>query len=210
MRGRVLAAVVAVAIGVMTPALVEANRSVAPSVSSARPAPTAAPAAVAPGKKTAKHVARNVKLTVSTKTKRPVAGARVTFTVKVTANRKPVARAAVRLALKSRPGKDARLLKPAGKTNARGVFTDVLRLSRKPGSYLVVVTSGGHKASWHVVSKAFKRAAQLAANPILAWIALATVGLVVLGVFVNLEVLRRVTWALTLGRLRRRRAARGP
>ena len=208
MRGRVLVAVVAVVIGVMTPALVEASRTVAPLATTTRPAPTAV--AAAHGKQAAKHPARNLKLTVSTKTKRPVAGARVTFTVKVTANRKPVAHATIRLALKSRPGKDARLLKPTGKTNARGVFTDVLRLSRKPGSYLVVATSGGHRVSWHVVSKAFTPAAQKGANPILAWIALATVGLVLLGVFVNLEVLRRVTWALTLGRLRRRRAARGP
>src|SRR5437870_54538 len=118
MRGRVLAAVLAVALGVISPALVEASRTSAPSVTSAHPAATPTPAAH--GQQAAGPPTRNLKLTVSTKTKRPVAGAAVTFIVQVTANRKPLARALVRLALKSKPGQDARIVRATGKTNARG------------------------------------------------------------------------------------------
>ena len=126
-----------------------------------------------------------------------------------TAKRKPIAKARVVVRLASSPGKDARLIRKSGKSSARGIFRGTLRLSRKPGRYVLVARAGRFTARLRLVSRPFRAVAHLATNPILAWVALATIGLVLLGIFVNLEVLRRVTWSLTFGRLRRR-AARSP
>jgi hypothetical protein len=214
MKGRVLAAAGAVAIGLALLLLTESalvsaselSRATAVARSHSVATQATAHATPAPPRAAAKPAAQRIALKISTRTLRPVAGARVTFTVRLTANGKPVAKSRVGLKLQSRPGTDARLVPASGMTDSRGVFRGVLRLSRKAGTYLLVVRSDRHLARLRLVSTPFRRAGQLASNPILAWVALATIGLVLLGIFVNLEVLRRVTWSLTLGRLRRRRA----
>ena len=159
----------------------------------------------APAKKPpVKHV-----LTISTATKQPAAGRVIKFTVRVTTpTRKPVVRAAVFLRFQSSPSKDARLVPKVGKTNARGIFRGTLRLGRKPGVYVLVAQAGRFSARLRLVSRPVRAVSHVATNPILAWVALATIGLVLLGIFVNLEVLRRLTWSLTIGRFTRRRATR--
>ena len=213
MKGRLIAAVGAAAIFITAAApAVAGERGVAiasATYAAARTQPLAA--AVTPHHAAAtKPPARQLRLTISTPTIRPAAGRSIRFTVRVlTAKRKPVAKVRVVVRLATSPQKDARLVTKSGKTNARGIFRDTLRLSRKPGRYVLVARAGRFTARLRLVSRQFRTVSHLATNPILAWVALATIGLLLLGIFVNLEVLRRVTWSLTLGRLRRR-GARSP
>jgi len=169
-------------------------------------APPAATKAAAPAPRTATRPPLPARLTISPAVTRPAAGSLLRFGVRVTRGGKPVKGARLVLRLQVSPARDARVVRVLGRTDARGTFTAVLHLSRKVGAYLLVARWGRYSAKLRVISRPFRPAGQMTSDPVLAWVALATIGLVLLGIFVNLEVLRRVTWSLTFGRLRRRRA----
>jgi hypothetical protein len=151
-------------------------------------------------------------LTLAVGQPRGAPGADIDFTVTLVVEGKPVAGAPVAMAVLSAPGPDAKVTPGAGATDASGNLRGVLHLSGKAGDHLLLAQSGIYSDEVHVVGQTPAAGTTLpfglgnlniftAGNPLVVWLSLATAALIALGVVVNLNVLRRFAWGMTVGRL---------
>lgn len=149
-------------------------------------------------------------------------GSTVDFVVTLTIDGRPVSGAPISMSLVSAPNPDATVAPRSGTTDTSGSFRGLLRLSRKSGDHLLLATSGIYSDEVHVDGQSPSAAAggglpfglgalkiHVNGNPVVVWLAVATGILVLLGILVNIEVLRRAVWSFTIGRLlhRHRRSA---
>ncbi len=156
-------------------------------------------------------------LTLSAADGQAAAGSTVALVVTLTADGKAVSGAPVKLSILSAPGRDAGVSPATGLTDGTGVFHATLRLSRKAGDHLLLATSGIYSDEAHVLGQAPAAASgvlglgglkiHLTGNPVIVGLAVATGVLLLLGVLVNVEVVRRAVWSFTIGRFVHRRRA---
>ena len=147
-------------------------------------------------------------------------GSDVSFTVTISVQGTPVAAAPVTLTVVSSPGGDTKLSPSSGSTNSRGKLSGTLHLSASPGTTLLLARSGTHSDEVTVLGQKpaaaglfggklpFGLNVDLSGNPLVVWLSVATVLLILIGVAVNLDVLRRFLWSISFGRLMRRLRAR--
>ena len=162
--------------------------------------------------------ANELNLTVSKN--RATAGTDVSFTVKLAVQGTPVSMAPVTLTIVSSPGPDSWVNPTTGSTSLSGTLRGTLHLSSNPGVTLLLARSGTHSDEVTVLGQKpvagglfggklpFGLSIDLSGNPLVVWLSVATVFLILVGVAVNLDVLRRFLWSLTLARLIRRHRAR--
>ncbi|MBV8195351.1 MAG: hypothetical protein JOY80_07465, partial [Candidatus Dormibacteraeota bacterium] len=135
------------------------------------------------------------------------AGSDVKYTVSLVLAGRPLADAPVTFTVVTSPGPDTKLRPASGKTNAQGKLTGVLHLSSVLGTTILLARSGTYSDEAAVLGQKpvaksnlpFGLNIDLSGNPLIAWLAIATVLLILLGIIVNLEVLRRFLWSITFG-----------
>ena len=153
-------------------------------------------------------------LTIAVGQPKGAPGSDIDFTVTLVLSGKPVAGAPVAMSILSAPGTDAKVTPGSGVTDASGTFRGILRLSNKAGDHLLLAQSGIYSDEVHVLGQTPAGSSSTtlpfglgnlsiltAGNPLVVWLSVATAALIVLGVIVNINVLRRFAWALTVGRL---------
>ena len=150
------------------------------------------------------------------------AGTDITFTVTIATHGTPVAGAPVTLSIVSAPGTDTVLSPTSGATNLAGRLSGTLHLSSSPGTTLLLARSGVHSDEVTVLGQKpaaaglfggklpFGLNIDLSGNPLVVWLSVATALLILVGVVVNLDVLRRFLWSITFRRLIRRHRAHPP
>jgi hypothetical protein len=165
---------------------------------------------VGPAAPTAKSAAQDDLTLLFGRTTAPP-GATVHFVVYLSANGKPVSGAPVVVKLISAPGTDATLSPASGLTNAAGKFAGVLHLSKTPGQHLVVAQSGMYSDEVTVLGSAAQQGTvginlpfglgplNVAANgsPVVVWLSAITGALLLFGVLVSINVVRRAIWSFT-------------
>jgi hypothetical protein len=133
----------------------------------------------------------------------------------------PVSGAPIAMSLLSRPGQDAAVTPATGTTDATGTFHGVLHLSQQSGDHLLLATSGLYSDEATIAGRTQQSAIggfignlpfgiggwSIAGNPVVMWLAVATMLMAALGVVLNVKGLRRFLWSLTLGRFANRRRA---
>jgi hypothetical protein len=133
------------------------------------------------------------------------------FTATLQLNGHPVTGAPLTLALLSAPDRDAKLKLGQTVTDAHGQVHGTLHLSGKPGDHLLLARSGIYSDEARVLGVTLTSASgvnlpfgfglNISGNPLVIWLSLACALLVALGVLVNVEVLRRTIWDVTIGKL---------
>ena len=143
------------------------------------------------------------------------------FAVTLKAAGQPVSGVPVLMSLLSAPGQDAAVTPESGITDAAGSFHGVLHLSQTAGDHLLLASSGLYSDEATIAGRIQPTAIggfignlpfgiggwTIAANPVVLWLAAATVVMVVFGVVLNVRGMRRFLWSLTLGRFLNRRHA---
>jgi hypothetical protein len=162
-------------------------------------------------------------LTISMAHTQLAPGSADNFTVTLTAAGRPVSGVPVLMSILSAPGQDAAVTPESGITDAAGSFHGVLHLSQTAGDHLLLASSGLYSDEATIAGRIQQTAIgglignlpfgiggwTIAGNPVVLWLAAATVAMVVFGVVLNVKGLRRFFWSLTLGRFfNRRRATR--
>ncbi|MBV9101444.1 MAG: hypothetical protein JO198_10445 [Candidatus Dormibacteraeota bacterium] len=157
-------------------------------------------------------------LAVSHATSAPGGSDAFTVTLTVAGNRVPDAQ--ISMSLISSPGQDANISPQTGYTDANGVLQGVLHLSSQPGDHLLLAWSGAYSDEVHVMGVVPAAAGGgglpfglshlgILRSPVVLWLAAVTGAVVLLGVLVNLGLLRRKGMSISVRRLlARRRAAR--
>jgi len=162
-------------------------------------------------------------LTISMAHTQLAPGSSDNFTITLTSAGQPVSGAPILMSLLSAPGQDAAVTPESGTTDASGAFHGVLHLSQQAGDHLLLATSGLYSDEATIAGRAQQSGIAgfignlpfgiggwtIAGNPVVVWLAAATVVMFALGVVLNIKGLRRFFWSLTLGRVfSRRRATR--
>lgn len=157
-------------------------------------------------------------LQLALSTTKATAGDTIHYTVTLAIDGAPAAHAPITLSVVSSPGSDTKVSPASGTTNDAGALRGTIRLSANPGTTLLLARSGTFSDEATVLGVAPSAAGigslpfglniDLSGNPLVVWLSLATILLVLAGVAVNLDVLRRFLWSITIGRLIRRHRAR--
>jgi hypothetical protein len=150
-------------------------------------------------------------------------GSTIDIVVTLTVAGKQIADAPISLSIVSAPGADAAVRPATGHTDSSGQFHAALRLSRLVGDTIVLARSGPYSDEVHVLGQAKTTGASIhlpfgtiniSGNPMVVWLSVAAIVLVLAGVAVNINVMRRFVWSLTGGRVlawwARRRPAKAP
>lgn len=149
-------------------------------------------------------------LTISTASTEGQVGSDLAVVVTLVELGKPVASAPVSLSLVSAPGSDAAVKPSTGVTDDKGQFHGKLHLSRLAGDHLVLGRSGVYSDEVHVLAQAAVVGSSIklpfgniniTGNPLVVWLSVACFALILLGIIVNLNVMRRFLWSVTGGKL---------
>jgi hypothetical protein len=163
------------------------------------------------------------RLTISSANRQGQVSSDLDIVVTLIEQGKPVIGAPISLALVSAPGSDAKQKPATGLTDGKGQFHSTLHLSRLAGDHLLLARSGSYSDEVHVIGQTEATGSSIklpfgniniSSNPLVVWLSVGCFALILLGVLVNINVMRRFVWSATGGRifhwLRRRLPAGHP
>jgi len=137
-------------------------------------------------------------------------GTWVPFTVAVMLDGNPAANAPVSISLLSSPGTDAVVTPTSAVTDSGGLVRGTLRLSRHPGDHLLLARSGDYSDEVHFIGLRLVASSgrplpdgladlrfNFSGNPLVVWLSVGCFVAIILGVLVNIDVMRRFVWTVT-------------